>query len=60
MVSAVIPVSYEKAWVEKYQNRYSASCLISFQVEAIEPGIYEFRFNEVDHSVRTPDKRLLF
>ena len=48
-VSAVIPVDYEKARFEKYQNRYSASCLISFQVEAIEPGIYEFRFNEVDH-----------
>lgn len=48
-VSAVIPVNYEKARLEKYQNRYSASCLISFQVEAIEPGMYEFRFNEVDH-----------
>ena len=48
-VSAVIPVYYEKAWLEKYQNRYSASCLISFQVEAIEPGMYEFRFNEEDH-----------
>lgn len=48
-VSAVIPVDYEKARLEKYQNRHSASCLISFQVEAIEPGMYEFRFNEEDH-----------